>query len=66
MAKKDAVEVEVTYVRVRCVASCYMPSEVPGVKVERYEDYYGDSRDEYNVPDYRVEEFLESGNFVRV
>ena len=66
MPKKDEVEVEVTYVQVRCVATCYMPSDKEGVLLERYEDDYGDSRDVYDVPEDRVNEYLESGNFVRV
>ena len=46
---------------VRCVATCYMPSTEEGVKVERYED--DPHEDVYQIPDERVDEFLETGNF---
>ena len=48
----------------RCLATCYMPSTRKGVKVERYEDI--EDEDIYEVPDKRVNEFLETGNFERV
>lgn len=53
--------------KLRCIATCYMPidpkKELP---VERYEDYYGDKRDAYEVDDNRVDEFLATGNFEEV
>ncbi len=63
MRNKESAAVEVTYVRLRCRATCYMP--VDDGHVMRYEDEYGDKRDVYDVPDYRVDEYLASGNFVR-
>ena len=51
--------------KVQCVATCYMPMK-KGKKmpVERYEDEYGDDRDIYEIPENRLAEFLDSGNFV--
>ena len=57
---------EVMVVSLRCVASCYMPGDEEGVLMERYEDEYGDDRDVYDVPESRVDEYLETGNFRRV
>lgn len=47
--------------KLRCLSTCYMPSNQKGVQVERYEDEEGE--DVYEVPDDRVEEFLVTGNF---
>lgn len=62
MVKKE--QAEVTYVRLRCVATCYMP--VGEGHVMRYEDEYGDERDDIQVPEDRVAEFLATGNFKAV
>lgn len=52
-----------------CISTCYMPTgpEQPDgrIALERYEDYYGDERDTYEVSDEMVQEFLDTGNFVR-
>lgn len=48
-------------ISLRCLSTCYMPSTVKGVQVERYEDLEGE--DIYPVPGDRVEEFLATGNF---
>lgn len=45
----------------RCLTTCYMPSTKKGVHVERYEDI--EDEDIYQVPDKRVQEFLDTHNF---
>ena len=53
--------------KVRCAATCYMPQKDANDKVvERYEDEYDDERDIYDIPEKRVKEFLDTGNFVLV
>ena len=47
-------------VKLRCLATCYMASDEPSV-MERYENEPGE--DVYSVPENRVEEFLDTGNF---
>ena len=55
--------------RLHCTNTCYMPVEIKskGKKtqpvVDRFEDEEGGI---YEVEDDRVEEFISSGNFVRV
>lgn len=55
-------------VKLRCLSTCYMPSRVPGVKWERYEDEdeVGNETGLYEVPSSSVGQFLDSGNFERV
>lgn len=48
--------------KLRCLATCYMPT--PEGPLERYEDMRGE--DVYSIDSSLVEEFLASGNFVRV
>lgn len=50
--------------KVLCISTCYMSAK-KGKKmpVERYEDEYGDERDVYEIPETRVDEFLNTGNF---
>ena len=50
--------------KLQCIATCYMPSAKKDVEVERYEDE--PDEDVYEVSDKRVDEFVESGNFVLV
>lgn len=53
--------------KVICTNTCYMPQKDATDKVvERYEDEYGDERDIYDIPAKRVQEFLDTGNFVQV
>ena len=52
--------------KVLCIATCYMPVKKGGPIVERYEDEYGDMRDLYDIPDNRLEEFLDTGDFQNV
>ncbi|KKL67452.1 hypothetical protein LCGC14_2134810 [marine sediment metagenome] len=57
--------------RVQCTNTCYMPTGKKPRKgenqvVERYEDYFGNDADVYEIPDSRLEEFLDTGNFERV
>lgn len=54
--------------KVQCIATCYMPVK-RGIKmpVERYEDEEGeDLTDLYDIPDNRLNEFLDTGNFLNV
>lgn len=55
---------KVTTTQLRCIGTCYMPSDVEGVMVERYEDEEGE--DVYSVLTDRVNEFLATGNFERL
>lgn len=52
--------------KVLCIATCYMPVKKGKPIVERYEDEYGDMRDLYDIPDNRLEEFLDTGDFQNV
>ena len=52
--------------KVRSLATVYMPSTKQGVKWERYEDWEEDEGDVYHIPNTRLDEFLATGNFVRV
>lgn len=50
-------------VRLRCLATCYMPVSAGDDMVERYEDV---DDDVYDIPEDRLNEFLDTGNFERV
>ena len=52
--------------KVRCHATCYMPSKKKNVKWERYEDWQEEGGDVYEIPGNRLDEFLDTGNFERV
>ena len=55
--------------KVRCLATGYMPSGKTGPnqpKWLRYEDWDDHNDDVYEIPGNRVQEFLDTGNFVRV
>ena len=53
--------------KVQCIATNYMPSDLPGVKWERYEDWEdGEVGDIYTIPGHRVQEFLDTKRFIRV
>ena len=51
-------------VKLRCLATCYMPVSSESDTVERYEN--DDGGDVYDVPEERLSEFLDTGNFERV
>lgn len=52
--------------KVRALATVYMPSKKKGVLVERYEDWFEEGGDVYDIPGSRLQEFLNTGNFERV
>lgn len=52
--------------KVLCIGTCYMPVKKGDSVVERYEDEYGDMRDLYDIPDTRLKEFLDTGDFQNV
>ena len=52
--------------KVRATATCYMPSQKSDVKFDRYEDEFEGNNDIYDIPGNRLDEFLATGNFVRV
>ena len=52
--------------KVRCLATCYMPSRKKNVKFERYEDWHEQEGDVYEIPGNRLGEFISTGNFERV
>ena len=52
--------------KVQCIATCYMPSNKKDVKWERYEDWFEDDGDIYDIPGKRLQEFLDTGYFERV
>ena len=52
--------------KVQCVYTCYMPSDLPGVKWEHYEDWEQGTGDVYTIPGHRVQEFLDTKRFIRV
>ncbi len=47
-------------VKLRCLATCYMSSDESHV-MERYENEPGE--EVYSIPEGRVQEFLDTGNF---
>lgn len=56
--------------KVRCIYTCYMPSDEAGVKWERYEDLFPVQDEQatsiYTIPGHRVAEFVATGWFERV
>lgn len=55
--------------KVRCHATCYMPTGKTGKtqpKWARYEDWFQSDGDVYDIPGKRLQEFLDTGNFERV
>jgi hypothetical protein len=46
-----------------CTGTTYLSGLEDQNIQERFEDEYGDDRDVYDVPENRVAEFLETGNF---
>ena len=52
--------------KVRAIATCYMPSGKKSHKFDRYEDWFENDGDIYDIPGQRLQEFLDTGNFERV
>ena len=52
--------------RVLCIHTGYLPAEESGTILERYEDWFGDDRDIYEIPATRLGEYLQTGHFVLV
>lgn len=53
--------------KVLCIGTCYMPvKKGRAMPVERYEDEWGDMGDVYDIPDNRLKEFMDTGDFQNV
>lgn len=55
--------------KVRALATVYMPTGKTAQgqpKWERYEDWFQEGGDIYDIPGKRLQEFLDTGNFERV
>ncbi|KKL71578.1 hypothetical protein LCGC14_2093490 [marine sediment metagenome] len=51
-------------VKVKCIATCYMPVSKGNRVVERFEDE--ENSDVYEIDESRLKEFLATNNFVEV
>lgn len=50
--------------KVLCIFTGYLPEDEGGTVLERYEDWFGDDRDAYEIPATRLGEYLRTGHFV--